>query len=313
MEQAPQQINSSPKPGINPGIAWAIIGILFGLILGASIMWLLQKPETGPIVRVQVVRKQTEVEDETGTWKTYRNEEYGFEVKYPENFNKNEYNTIAWQFIQFIKKGTNIYYGYEIMVAKDRDKLSLHECADALTSQGKKINYFTISGLPAQKITYDDPVYNKKITLIIVKKDNRMYQMTDEITSEKTEIFNQILQTFKFLDYGYIEGPLSYPSSGIPDLVICARNIDTNEKYCTQENINDDRYRYGKGFELRVLPGTYYVFANLTKVKNPDTGAYYSQFVECGLKAECEDHSPIPVIVLENQITGNIKPWDWYE
>ncbi len=109
---------------------------------------------------------------------------------------------------------------------------------------------------------------------------------------------------------GIIEGSLSYPSEKIPEnMRICAENIKTNKKYCSDEHIDNSKYTYGKGYALIVPPGEYYVF---TKVENIDCYAYYSEFVTCGLTVDCSSHKPIKVSVNEGKIVTGIDPIDWY-
>lgn len=123
--------------------------------------------------------------------------------------------------------------------------------------------------------------------------------------------------------FGFIEGALGYPSEGIPPLEICAENITTQQKFCTQKNIEDKKYTYGKGYKLEVPPGNYYVYATgegsfgdpvTGKIINaPPYKAYYSEFVTCGFSVNCPSHQPIIVTVTSGQTTDNIDPQDWYK
>lgn len=58
--------------------------------------------------------------------------------------------------------------------------------------------------------------------------------------------------------FGAVEGSLMFPSEKIPDgMYVCARNIDTGYEYCTDKNIESDRFRYKKGYRLEVPSGQY--------------------------------------------------------
>ena len=110
---------------------------------------------------------------------------------------------------------------------------------------------------------------------------------------------------------GTIEGSLSYPSEGIPEnLKICAEDIETKKQYCTDKHLKSSTYQYGQGYQLQVPAGKYEVFAFLPE--NPETKAYYSEFVTCGLSINCPSHQPISVTVSVGELINNIDPQDWY-
>lgn len=116
---------------------------------------------------------------------------------------------------------------------------------------------------------------------------------------------------------GTIEGSLGYPSEGIPAMKICAENVAGNELTCTEKIILNKKYTYGKGYQLEVPAGTYRVFASLAySVKTGGAldsyRAYYSQFVTCGIDADCPSHLPIDVTVKAGEAKTKIDPIDWY-
>ncbi len=118
---------------------------------------------------------------------------------------------------------------------------------------------------------------------------------------------------------GIIEGSLAYPSEFIPeDMTICAENLATAQRFCTARHLKGKKYRYGEGYQLKVPPGEYHVYAYL-----PDPGkygagyskdyrAYYSEFVKCGMREGCASHAPIVVKVKSGQNLKGIDPQDWY-
>ncbi len=112
---------------------------------------------------------------------------------------------------------------------------------------------------------------------------------------------------------GIIQGSMSYPSEGIPDDVkVCAENVDTGERHCTQERIEDDKFKYGVGYQLELPAGNYYVEAIRTDYDG-DYQAYYSEHVTCGLKQECDSHRPLIVKVEGGEKKENIDPIDWHK
>lgn len=107
---------------------------------------------------------------------------------------------------------------------------------------------------------------------------------------------------------GSISGRLSYPSESLPPMRIVAVNILTGEQFATEE------YEGGL-YGIQGLPaGTYHVFAYPvdTKDATKDLAAGFTEFVTCGLTAECQDHSLIDVVVAANTVTSDVNPGDWY-
>jgi len=104
---------------------------------------------------------------------------------------------------------------------------------------------------------------------------------------------------------GSIAGNLSFPSEGIPPLLVVAFNTGTGQYYWVQTTQNQTTY------QIDNLPvGKYTVFA-YTLPDGSFVGAY-NQFYVCGLKAECTDVSLIEVDVQAGVVTQNINPGDWY-
>jgi hypothetical protein len=104
---------------------------------------------------------------------------------------------------------------------------------------------------------------------------------------------------------GSISGTLSYPSEGIPPLMVVAFNVNTDFYYWVITTQNQQTY------QIDNLPaGTYHVFAYLL----PDgsfVGAY-DQFYLCGLNQACTDFTLVDVVVQAGAVTPNINPGDWY-
>uniref|UniRef100_A0A7C4R6D4 Carboxypeptidase regulatory-like domain-containing protein n=1 Tax=candidate division CPR3 bacterium TaxID=2268181 RepID=A0A7C4R6D4_UNCC3 len=110
---------------------------------------------------------------------------------------------------------------------------------------------------------------------------------------------------------GFIEGSLSYPSSYIPqNMKVCAQNLKTKKEYCTTEQLYGPKYTYNVGYKLEVPAGEYNVYASVPEKSTEK--AYYSEYVKCGLKSNCNSHEPVKVTVSKDQITEEIDPVDWY-
>lgn len=110
---------------------------------------------------------------------------------------------------------------------------------------------------------------------------------------------------------GVIEGSMNYPAGGLPDdLEVCAGQIeDGNKMYCTSDWIEDEKYTYAFGYELELAPGVYQVMAERS---SGGLIGWYSEFVLCGQAADCQDHTPIEVVVEAGERLENIDPADWY-
>lgn len=116
--------------------------------------------------------------------------------------------------------------------------------------------------------------------------------------------------TVEEVKVGTIEGSLSFPSERIPpEIEICAKNTETAESTCTTNHIKDAKYTYGTGYKIEVPPGKYTVIAT---VSDTALRGLYSEFVTCGLKADCPSHALIPVTVTAGETVDNIDPADWY-
>ncbi|MBW7955895.1 hypothetical protein H3C66_04140 [Patescibacteria group bacterium] len=104
-------------------------------------------------------------------------------------------------------------------------------------------------------------------------------------------------------EVGFIQGSLSFPSEVLPPQKICAVNTTSQLETCVEQ-------RQGSSYKIEVPAGTYHVYA--VTLDNPNTRAYYSEFVTCGLLASCPSHEPIEVVVVEGQATREVDPGDWY-
>ncbi len=104
-----------------------------------------------------------------------------------------------------------------------------------------------------------------------------------------------------------MEGSLSYPGHHIPALTVCAEEVTTKARHCTETQVKGSQYQYGVGYQLQVPPGRYQVYATYG-----DYRAYYSPAVACGLHIRCQNHQPIVVEVQAGQRLPEISPMDWF-
>jgi len=210
---------------ISTPIAIGIITILV-IIVGGFALWQraeITKEENMPLPEIQIPEKK-EIKDETAGlvpsevegWQTYRNEEYGFEVKYPEEWivikeEKNDYPIFYVLFGE--KKESEINKELQAGEIRRAAWLSLYENKENLSLYDWTINKF---GNPQEKD-------KGKLSEIKINNQNgfkyefmSMGLETDILFSEDKKvinigtvldgcddletIFNQILSTFKFID-----------------------------------------------------------------------------------------------------------------
>jgi hypothetical protein len=107
-------------------------------------------------------------------------------------------------------------------------------------------------------------------------------------------------------DSGKISGKLSYPGGSIPPLRIVAFNTETSEFFTVEVNGQED-------FTIDKVPAGYYqLVAYLIDTREADVqSAGYTKAVECGLSAQCTDHSLITFEVSPEHNIGGINPADW--
>ena len=115
-----------------------------------------------------------------------------------------------------------------------------------------------------------------------------------------------------------ITGSLSYPSDFLPPMRVVAFSLTDKKAYFVDTAKNQGQ------FSLKVPAGSYYLVSYAYEGTAGETGqaeSYilgggsfaggYTQMVPCGLTANCEDHTLLPIIVVENQ-TVTADPGDWY-
>lgn len=126
-----------------------------------------------------------------------------------------------------------------------------------------------------------------------------------------------IISVSKNNSKAYITGSLGYPSSISPFQMVCAENISSGQKTCTSEadltyKVSPSGDKSYDSYKLMVDPGQYRVYAFIPGKSGSAPTAYYSEFVTCGLSANCPSHKPIPVTALAGQTVTGINPTDWY-
>jgi len=177
----------------------------------------------------KIIEPEKAIEDETADWKSYRNEEYGFEIKYPKEWSVSETpkevltypNSLSENMFchyreECIKKGARLSECYVcpilLSVYQNLANLSLKEFFEKRYAAfygnfklQKEESFFIEDGIPAKKFIFTSVNDNSKVT-VAIKKEEKIIEIrdhfglsVDSIDPKFVKIFNQILSTFRFL------------------------------------------------------------------------------------------------------------------
>ena len=110
---------------------------------------------------------------------------------------------------------------------------------------------------------------------------------------------------------GTISGLTGYPAEGNPAMTIYAVSTTDRSVYFTVE-IPRGTVPAKLSYTITgVRPGTYHLLAYVGQEQGP-AGAAYTEYVKCGLRASCSDHSLIAVTVRAAEAVRDIEVNDWY-
>jgi hypothetical protein len=208
--------------------------ILYWLILGAAVLavgamiwweWDINSQINEPIEIPRIKHIDTKITD-TSSWQVYQNEEYGFEVKYPNNYYlarileellivPNEIFSIS--ITAPLPPETDIFETPAYVLEEIRPKIfiTIHQTSPEF-SLDKWIDYHGYYGR-MQSIDINNVMFTKgevaSMTTAIgyfVLRDERIYEVVfnsypvvskdEQYNKNIIQTFNQILSTFRFLD-----------------------------------------------------------------------------------------------------------------
>lgn len=147
-------------------------------------------------------------------WKTYRNEEFGFEIKYPAEiyeplldteinypFRKREIPQIA--ILSFYAIEGEGWSAANISILSGTEEQYINSSREFNTGSYELIEQETLlNGVKAKKVFYKSLYKNEiKSLRILIEHNSYLYVLDRDVGDEEWEIHaDQILSTFKFLD-----------------------------------------------------------------------------------------------------------------
>src|SRR3989338_2804438 len=207
-----QSVEIQPEPTKKPKtILWIILAAMAAIVLISWVAWTYQKTinEAEKLTLEQSVlklKKQVQ-QDETVDWQTYKNEEYGFEFKYPKGWDivlddlNNKFTIFktdkSTSYPELIIKFLDEEYS-EVL---SKEEKFFKEWQENITGQIEqsdvKMNNIKFSDISGKEFLVFSPVGFIQQRIILPKSNK-----TIVIESFKDSALDPILSTFRFLDVG---------------------------------------------------------------------------------------------------------------
>jgi len=177
----------------------------------------IKKPE-------KIETEKPKIEEEIANWKTYRNEEYGFEIKYPpdvifssqgpnlaqKKLNRGEtisgtimpsYDTIIFSDSHNEIAKIEIFHIYEKEISKENYWAELHyygPCDARWEFKPEVFDFNFVNGIPMLKVKGKDYLDASQSCYYLKNLSGNLIVLSN-YKEYKLDIFNQMLSTFRFL------------------------------------------------------------------------------------------------------------------
>ncbi len=158
-----------------------IVGVLVVFTLVGLLLW---QQQSSPSGQSTINNQQATID--TSTWQTYHSDEFGFDVKYPNEWQGTESGVIE-------NKGTGSLF-YVFMVNNP-------ELFRIAASGGPTVKAITINGVKAYRVDRESPPSGYDFEIVAMIDDQRvLYSYGNSKTLEDGKTLEQILSTFRFVE-----------------------------------------------------------------------------------------------------------------
>ena len=175
---------------------YILIVLILAVIVGGGILAWIKQQEVPPAEFLEIKKPEKVVEDETANWKIYRNEEYGFEIKYPDIFTTIEGHLgFVVVFQPKEKYACNpIIKVFEGTVEEYEKSLESDPLTEIISKKDIVINNY--NGREIRSATYEMGLAD---VCVLLPYNSEIYKICACEESDMEDIFNQMLSTFRFL------------------------------------------------------------------------------------------------------------------
>ena len=195
--------------------SWKFIGIvaIIATLIGSGILVLSLQKEVPPQI-VEITKSNVVTEDEITDWQTYRNEKFGFEVKYPPGWKNTTKEDIvddsSFQFsISDEMVTVQVEMGGDIELFELLQRAQTGETAEQNLIFYTKLKDEVIGSFPAVRYSADyrnipantfpageEVLVNREGKIVHFK----IWGRSVEVVQKEQETFDKILSTFRFID-----------------------------------------------------------------------------------------------------------------